>query len=1131
MALTFPREIYFDMWLGEWVNIAGAVRENPGITITPGRGNEQGRTTPNTITFRLKNGADLPAPFSAGDFTPNNPAGQFYGLLGRNTPVRGGVVVARDTCTRTVVDGLGSADTGEAWTLSGTAANFDVNGSAATVVIAGATDQRRAYLADLDKLGDCEVIADFTMTTPVNGQDTMSILLRGQSLTNYVAVDVDVTNAGVVRIAIRDTDDNTYLVAPTTVTGVSVASPMRLHALVEENTVRGKVYNPSTTDEPYDWPASAYTGNMSRQGWPGWRAQTGSGNTNVTFTMDNYVVRISRVAGLTADIRPRWDGTAQHKWVEITAGSTLRRLGQGKPPKRSAIERFVVNHATQPVAYWPLDDEELANAGRIAAGSGSEAISNFISTTGPTVNFTPGRAFGNGRLATWLKPGLNIDHGSYLRCALLTPYSGSWTVHFAAAFSGRYTTTTEADSFTVGNLTTGFWTFHCYSFAQEIGVVDPNGNLLATISVAIFDDGVHHLGFRATQDGADVDWSLIVDGAVASSGTVASLTNPEIVRIAFQQNVPDGGRNRAIGHVALYSGNGPDMADVYDAIFGHPGELAGRRAERVCGEDGITFEHVGSLDETAAMGPQPAESTLAILRDCEETDRGTLFEPRSVIGVGYRTLASLYNQARALVLDYSAGQLSDSLHPIDDDQQIRNYITVKRRHGGQATAIQESGPLNVNDPGDDPDGVGVYEGDATVNVESDDQLPYVAGHLLRLGTASEDRFPKVTVNLATSAIDGSTDQELSVLTVNIDDRYAIDDLVSVDIYGSVDQLARGYTEQLSAWFHKITFNTAPSSPYTSFTLDSDRPDSETSTLLAAVDTDDTSLVVQTVAEGNWESTLWTTDAADMPIPISVNGEQMSVTAITGGISFVAAGSAAHAVNASVTPGYPAGVLPGDLVLILAAIRNSGTGTPNLPAGWTTIIDASNMRVFGKIAAAGDGAQQVTFSGGVANADTSAQMAAFRGVGLTPVGATPVGSTLNASAQDIAVAQLDFSPELHQRLNIHFGWKQDDWTSVAEVANGIEIGEPDTTSGDDQGIVWNYRIITPIELSRVLGARTFVVTGGAAAISRGAAAVWEHTVQTFTVTRNVNSLPGGKSHAVGDQVRLTTDAALALQGQG
>jgi hypothetical protein len=214
-------------------------------------------------------------------------------------------------------------------------------------------------------------------------------------------------------------------------------------------------------------------------------------------------------------------------------------------------------------------------------------------------------------------------------------------------------------------------------------------------------------------------------------------------------------------------------------------------------------------------------------------------------------------------------------------------------------------------------------------------------------------------------------------------------------------------------------------------------------------------------------------------------------------AFVSAGTAAHANNASVSPGLPASIAAGDLLLIWAAIRNSGTGTVNTPTGYTLLLDMSNARLFGKIASASESGPTVAFTDGVANADTSAQMAAFRNVPLT---ATASGALLNASAQNIVTPALAYE-SVDSALIVWPAWKQDDWTSVDIVSSGIEIGEPDTTTGDDQGVVWDYRIPPP-PVSTV-AARTFVVTGGASAISRGGAIVWranrEYQITSITPT--------------------------------
>lgn len=199
---------------------------------------------------------------------------------------------------------------------------------------------------------------------------------------------------------------------------------------------------------------------------------------------------------------------------------------------------------------------------------------------------------------------------------------------------------------------------------------------------------------------------------------------------------------------------------------------------------------------------------------------------------------------------------------------------------------------------------------------------------------------------------------------------------------------------------------------------------------------------------------------------------------TAGPAGIAVGTAATGNNASVTPPLPAGPIPGDLLMILASIRNSGAGTVNVPTGWTLMFAFGNMALLGRRYVTGDAAPAVTFSGGVANADTMAQMALFRNTELTPTSALGV---LNASAQNVAWPGLTLTAT--SRCVLQLMWKQDDLTSVATPATASPIGTMNSTAGDDASTYWSALFVVPPAPPSPAG--SFVVTGGAAAISRGA----------------------------------------------
>jgi hypothetical protein len=210
-------------------------------------------------------------------------------------------------------------------------------------------------------------------------------------------------------------------------------------------------------------------------------------------------------------------------------------------------------------------------------------------------------------------------------------------------------------------------------------------------------------------------------------------------------------------------------------------------------------------------------------------------------------------------------------------------------------------------------------------------------------------------------------------------------------------------------------------------------------------------------------------------------------------SFVTGGLGVTGNNTSLVVPMPGSLQNGDLVLLQASIRNSGAGAPVAPAGWTTVMDASNMKMFGKIVTGAEPDPTVNFVGGVANADTLAQTAAFRRTALTVGNVT---TRLNSiAAQNITVPAL-VVPE-DRMVFIYAMWKQDDFSSMSDGPAGeffTGIGPVTSTAGDDAGQHWSFRIY---EEKKNLGNTELLVIGGAAAISRGGAIVFEHTDTTLS----------------------------------
>lgn len=195
------------------------------------------------------------------------------------------------------------------------------------------------------------------------------------------------------------------------------------------------------------------------------------------------------------------------------------------------------------------------------------------------------------------------------------------------------------------------------------------------------------------------------------------------------------------------------------------------------------------------------------------------------------------------------------------------------------------------------------------------------------------------------------------------------------------------------------------------------------------------------------------------------------------ITFVGVGAAVTADNAAtLNPPLNASTQAGDLVLILASIRNTAA-FPSGVSGWTLVGGTENVRVFGKIAETGEPTPAVAFSGGVAGDDNIAQAATFRGTEPSLAGLV-FNIQTNLTAVNLAYPAVTVPAINH--LVIVAGWRQDDTTGIAPIAGYTEIGETNTITGNDAAQVWDYQIQTT---ATNLAAGSFVVTG-LTAVSKG-----------------------------------------------
>ena len=165
--------------------------------------------------------------------------------------------LANDTFTRTASSSWGSANTGGAWTLTGTATNFAVNGSAGTISTAkGIT--RKAFLTAVSS-DNADVTVSFSIpVVPAGGSATIYLIGRGTA-TDWHGVKATISTAGVMQlIAVRSVaGTETVLGSTATVPGTFTAGAVwKIRVQVSgtgTTTINGRLW---TGTEPGTWAVS-----------------------------------------------------------------------------------------------------------------------------------------------------------------------------------------------------------------------------------------------------------------------------------------------------------------------------------------------------------------------------------------------------------------------------------------------------------------------------------------------------------------------------------------------------------------------------------------------------------------------------------------------------------------------------------------------------------------------------------------------------------------------------------------------------------------------------------------------------------------------------------------------------------
>jgi hypothetical protein len=892
---TDPTDLDIEMNIaGTWVNLrTGGFILDRGVSITRGRSDEAGEIEPSQLSMTLNN--------KDGRFSPRNPTGPYYGVIGNNTPVRASV--SRGTTSMETRDSGDKATCPNASAFSITG-NIDIRIDINTDSWGGTnlcgkwvkSGNNRSWLFQVGADGTLRFIwsTDGTDSAADGAISTLPIPMYPGRLALRVSL-----NAATAKTTFytAPTIDGTWTQLGDTVGTILGASSATVHSSTAPLEVGGIADEPFIAGGDNRGNSHAVQGRVNAfelrnssgtvvanpifigktAGTTSFADTAGTPNTWTLAGSAAINNRHWRFHGELAALPTRWDTSGNDVYVPVEVNGILRRLRASDPPLRSAIYRSIIAE-TSLVEYWPCTDESSSTSIASAleghrpmavkgspsfAGSSGFKASEPLPTlnksvlTGNVSPYTPDTSGSQVRFLLDLTDTSNLPPNNTVLFRVKTSGSASqYDFIYQTADGGTITRAVYGNKDEAGD---------DQLVAPGTGISECNGTLLR-LSVDITDNTLTtNCVFHIETVGSP--------GAIGLPSTIQGRRPGTVTQVVANPSGSIDGN--AIGHISIHS-SVSDLSDFEGHYDGFDGESAGRRMQRLCEEEGIPFRMIGNIDGTAKMGVQTPASLSDLWQGCAEADQGLLFEPRDMLGIGFRAQNSLYNQPPRLTLDYSNGAISDALEPTDDDQKLQNDVTVTRAGGSSARVQQSEGRLSVNPY---PNGAGRYDSSVTVNVAYDNQLPDQAAWRVKLGTVDEARYPTIGADFAGPAFVGNDAMNEAMLSVELGDRIVVQKLPDFLPPDDVSQLAQGYTETFGNHVHRISFNTSPESPYHAPILTSSRVDTSGSELASDVSGTATTLSVSTTS-----GAIWTTSSAFLPMKIMVGGELMTVTAISGSSS-------------------------------------------------------------------------------------------------------------------------------------------------------------------------------------------------------------------------------------------------------
>jgi hypothetical protein len=643
--------------------------------------------------------------------------------------------------------------------------------------------------------------------------------------------------------------------------------------------------------------------------------------------------------GNAVGFTPNWDTSGQWATVTLTASGWLRQLNQGTLPVTSCMRRYMTSGAdTTLSSYWPFEEPETSTVNLAEFSDMADptwiwrwCLNNSVVYTGnssKTVFNAQDSSFAssaaNPRIPAQENSGTNNANFSWVEIgqdpatkvaapSTIRQVSGSYVGGISAG-AGDVLFAFEQNFYLDLIGTGGANTVMVVYQMDASGTASPNNGALTfqvweDVRSAVYIMPPTTSGFKNlagipfrwrltwSVSGGNTAWTI---GILKLGDTTETTFTHTTTGFAFapedygwQQvgayiDVVNNGYTGGggFGHIAYHDASS-SLTAYADSFNAFTGESVTDRMTRLANDETIPLTVLtDSATETSTntadtLGPQYVDSLSNLLRECETTGIGRLYDGLN-IGLTYVTRLLRESQQPLLTLDVSSGVVVMPFAPVHDDQNIVNQMTVTRRNGSSVTATDDTSVAAI----------GIHANSATVNPETDTGLDAAAEWFVHVGTPPTGVYRYPSWAFALEKDPSLIADWLACFPSCRVDVTNIDAARSQHPSGTIRNVLEGWHERISQHRWVVEANTSSYEPWrvitlaaatgsTSDTVGRYEPDSDTaSTVATSASAGATSLSVAFTGT-RWVTTADTGGSDNFPLTVEINGWPVTVSNITG----------------------------------------------------------------------------------------------------------------------------------------------------------------------------------------------------------------------------------------------------------